>query len=121
MILISPFQPHYLGHKSTDFLAHGYNGGGASYSLSHEAAKAMVENGDMFPEACHVDGEIEDLDIGRCLEAFRIYPMDLRDKEGKLRFHPDHPIKLLAGDQSALMVYSYTKENYTFGHYQVHF
>ena len=66
-----PAMPHYLGHKSTDFLPHGYNSGGAGYVLSKEAVRLVVEKGDAYPESCPVDGGIEDLDMGRCLAQFR--------------------------------------------------
>ena len=62
---------YYFGHTSHDFLRKGYNSGGAGYVLSSAAARALVENGDQFADSCPVDGAIEDLDIGRCLEALR--------------------------------------------------
>lgn len=69
--LYDPGKPVYLGHTSQDLLPRGYNSGGAGYVLSSEAVRLMVEQGDKFPSYCSVDGAIEDLDIGRCLQAFR--------------------------------------------------
>ena len=38
-----PTQAHYIGGRSMDILKHGYNGGGAGYLLSREAARLIVE------------------------------------------------------------------------------
>ena len=114
---LDPRKPHYVGGRSLDFLKHGYNGGGAGYLLSWEAARSVVEESDRFN--CALDRGYEDLEIGKCLENFHIYPIDTRDSEQRLVFHPDHPIKLLAGEGNAPDVYTYTKGNVTFGNQQV--
>ena len=38
-----PSEAHYIGGRSTDLLKHGYNGGGAGYLLSREAARLIVK------------------------------------------------------------------------------
>ena len=103
----------YIGAPSGDFLQHGYNSGGAGYVLSKEAAGLMIESSDLF--GCTLDGGFEDLEIGRCLSKFHIFPVDTKDVEGKLTFHPDHPLRLLEGKMEHFQAYTYTKFNTTFG------
>ena len=50
---------------------------------------------------------------------FRVYPAETKDDRGRIRFHPDNPIKLLLGDFNALSVYQYMKDNFTFGQHDV--
>ena len=50
--LFDPEEPHYIGWKSFDNLAHGYNSGGAGYALSKAAVKLLVEKGFDRPDAC---------------------------------------------------------------------
>ena len=103
----------YIGGTSSEFLPHGYNGGGAGYVLSKEAARMMIELGDHF--GCTLDGGFEDLEIGRCLSKFRVFPVNTRDEENRLTFHPDHPLRLLEGHMEHFNAYTYTRGNVTFG------
>ncbi|KAK2174488.1 hypothetical protein NP493_799g05029 [Ridgeia piscesae] len=96
-----------------DFISTGYNGGGAGYLLSNEAARTVVERGTEV--RCKQDGTIEDLDMGRCLAKFGIFPKNTRDAQDRYVFHCDHPIKLLEGKGNAPSVYTYTRGNRTFG------
>lgn len=114
---LDPKKPHYIGGRSTDFLKNGYNGGGAGYLLSWEAARSVVEESDRF--GCALDRGYEDLEMGKCLANFHIYPIDTRDENQRVVFHCDHPLKLLAGESNAPDVYTYQKGNVTFGNRQV--
>ena len=118
--LLARFDPataHYIGGRSMDLLRTGYNGGGAGYVLSAAAARLVVERGD--GAGCRRDGAIEDLDMGDCLARLGVFPIDTRDQRRRLVFHPDHPLKLLTGDRSALSVYTYSVGNHTFGNARV--
>ncbi|KAI0213497.1 Glycoprotein-N-acetylgalactosamine 3-beta-galactosyltransferase 1-B [Lamellibrachia satsuma] len=108
-----PNKPHYVGGRSMDLIRNGYNGGGAGYLLSHEAARLVVERGTEV--RCPQDGSIEDLDMGRCLAKFGIVPKNTHDSQDRYLFHCDHPIKLLAGTGNAPSVYTYSRGNRTFG------
>ena len=114
-----PRKPHYVGGRSMDFISTGYNGGGAGYLLSNEAARTVVERGTEV--RCKQDGTIEDLDMGRCLAKFGIFPKNTRDAQDRYVFHCDHPIKLLEGKGNAPSVYTYTRGNRTFGNPNVRF
>ena len=112
-----PAKPHYVGGRSMDLLPNGYNGGGAGYLLSNEAARLVVES--RSTGRCPQDGSIEDLDMGRCLAKFGIYPKNTLDSQNRMVFHCDHPLKLLAGTGNAPSVYTYARGNRTFGNRQV--
>lgn len=44
---------------------------------------------------------------------FRIFPEETRDEYHRVTFHPDHPLKLLLGDEHS--AYQYSVKNFTFG------
>lgn len=67
-----PSLPHYVGGRSMELLRHGYNGGGAGYALSRGAVQKIVEEGHLYPKGCKQDGGMEDLDVGACLEQFKV-------------------------------------------------
>ena len=114
--MLSGYDPDrgmYFGHTSGEFLPKGYNSGGAGYVLSREATRLFSESSDKME--CTLDGGFEDVEIGKCLSRFRIYPTGTRDANGLMTFHPDHPIKLLMGQAEHLAFYVYSKGNQTFG------
>ena len=105
-----PQKAHYIGGMSAALLPHGYNGGGAGYTLSREALKLIVAEGHRSPTACRPHGDFEDLEMGRCLASFKVFPVDTRDRDFRLTFHPDHPYKILAGVGDARSTYTYRKD-----------
>jgi len=100
---------HYIGGPSSAILPHGYNGGGAGYVLSKEAVRMIVEEGPRHPERCRSRGEFEDVEIGRCLSTWNVHPIDTRDLDMRLTFHPDHPYKIFANVGDARRTYTYRK------------
>ncbi len=110
-----PQKPHYVGGRSMDLLRHGYNGGGAGYALSVAAVQMTVEEGYKFPKGCKQDGGVEDLDMGACLEQFKVYPVDTKDSQSRMTFHPDHPYKIFANLGDNKRVYTYNKSGSVHG------
>lgn len=107
--LYDPNKAHYIGGKSGDILPQGYNGGGAGYTLSKGALQLIVQEGHRFPTSCRPRGDFEDLETGRCLAAFSVYPVETRDINFRLTFHPDHPYKIFGNLGSARNTYTYRK------------
>ena len=97
---------HYIGSNEQVILPHGYNGGGAGYVLSKEAVRLMVEDGPRYHEMCRPTGAFEDVEIGRCLSAFDIYPINTLDLDKRLTFHGDHPHKIFAGIKDARNIFT---------------
>ncbi|XP_076457813.1 glycoprotein-N-acetylgalactosamine 3-beta-galactosyltransferase 1-like isoform X2 [Babylonia areolata] len=90
----SPDNPVYLGHhyQSKRWKAgNGYMSGGASYVLSRQALRIMVEKG--LPEnggVCRPQEPDEDVEVGKCLYALGIQPHTTVDVYGRETFHPGH-------------------------------
>ena len=59
--------PGYTGYHFKAFVYNGYNSGGAGYAISRQGVKQMIEYG-YQKGLCAMNGEVEDLEIGRCLE-----------------------------------------------------
>lgn len=90
--------PKYIGQKIATNIPGGYQSGGAGYVLSKAAVSKMFENSTQLKIHCKTDGSIEDVDIGSCLAGFGVYPEDMRDAEGKQRFHSQNPLRILSAD-----------------------
>ena len=60
-------RPGYMGYHLKVYLYQGYNSGGAGYILSKEGFRQVMENG-YSRGLCETTGEVEDYEIGKCLE-----------------------------------------------------
>ena len=60
-------EPAYMGYHFRFFVLQGYNSGGAGYVLSKQGLKQLVTEG-YAKGKCEMDGEVEDMEIGKCLE-----------------------------------------------------
>ena len=97
---------------------HGYNSGGAGYLLSAKAVEMLLQHLQR-KGFCPPEGLIEDLDLAKCLAKLKIYPKNTLDEEGRITFHSLNPYPLLAGDPTLSSVYTYSKNNVSFGYRHV--
>lgn len=66
--------------------------GGSGYVLSREAVRRLVEIAFNDPTICYnKDKEMEDIEIGRCLENVNVTAPDTRDSRHRPRFLPLGP------------------------------
>ncbi|XP_071400020.1 LOW QUALITY PROTEIN: glycoprotein-N-acetylgalactosamine 3-beta-galactosyltransferase 1 [Centroberyx affinis] len=84
-----PEKPLYLGRRFTPFIQQGYMSGGAGYVLSKEALRRFV--GGFKSGECDHYSTIEDIALGKCMEAMKVPPTDSRDLKGRQTFHPYPP------------------------------
>lgn len=87
----------YLGRTINNILPKGYASGGAGYIISDKAAGLLVRNASSFPTECRRDGGYEDVEIGKCLSKFGVYPEKEVDTSGRLVFHSDNPFLVFQG------------------------
>ncbi|XP_076469497.1 glycoprotein-N-acetylgalactosamine 3-beta-galactosyltransferase 1-like [Babylonia areolata] len=85
-----PRTPVYLGHLFKQYHPQGYMSGGASYVLSREALKMMIEDG-YRKNKCAPRGRFEDVEVGKCLHAAGVPSFNSRDRFGRDTFHPLKP------------------------------
>lgn len=90
--------PIHFGYKinQPDALKHGYFSGGAGYVLSknalHRFSEAMsLPAGDIRNCAFDSDKGVENLEIGKCMEALGVVAGDTRDETKRERFFPNTP------------------------------
>ncbi|KAJ8290645.1 hypothetical protein GJAV_G00015780 [Gymnothorax javanicus] len=82
-------KPIYFGRRFRPFVAQGYMSGGAGYVLSKEALRRFVQG---FHEGkCTHFSSIEDMALGKCMEAMKVEAGDSRDKIKRETFHPFDP------------------------------
>ena len=84
----------YFGRRFKPYVRQGYMHGGAGYVLSREALDRLVQTAMNDTQQCLPEGayyNIEDVEIGRCLESVGVLAGDSRDEHGKERFHPFPP------------------------------
>ncbi|KAK7500012.1 hypothetical protein BaRGS_00008860, partial [Batillaria attramentaria] len=84
-----PATPVYLGHPYKWIVKGGYMSGGASYVISREALKLLVEQG-IQKNKCRQSGS-EDVALGSCLHAIGIPSYNSLDRYGRETFHPLQP------------------------------
>lgn len=88
----SPETPIYLGAKFKKFVKQGYMSGGAGYVLSKEAVRRFVVEGIPNPKYCRAeDSEMDDIELGKCMEKLNVTAGDSRDLDGKGRMFPLDP------------------------------
>ena len=79
-------KPQYFGHHFEHlYMLNGYNSGGSGYVLSREALKRFGPN-HRKNDNCDLDGQDEDVAIGRCMEALRVRVGNTADEKGAIRF-----------------------------------
>lgn len=93
--------PIYFGYKmkQIDAVKRGYFSGGAGYVLSqnalHRFSDAMTHRSTMSNKTpnCRVDIDkgVEDLEMGKCMEALGVFAGDTRDEHKRGRFFPMSP------------------------------
>lgn len=94
--------PIYFGYKLNDAsaLKRGYFSGGAGYVLSqnalHRFADAMTHRSTLsasHTQNCRIDTDtgVEDLEMGKCMEALGVLAGDTRDEMHRGRFFPNTP------------------------------
>ncbi|KAJ8354491.1 hypothetical protein SKAU_G00220580 [Synaphobranchus kaupii] len=102
-------RPIYFGRRFKPFIAQGYMSGGAGYVLSKEALRRFVE-GFRVGKCTHFSS-IEDLAMGKCMEAMGVEAGDSRDKKKRETFQPftpqNHLNKVLGSKQSWYWGYGY--------------
>ncbi|XP_067282328.1 glycoprotein-N-acetylgalactosamine 3-beta-galactosyltransferase 1 [Pseudorasbora parva] len=82
-------EPLYFGRRFAPFVAQGYMSGGAGYVLSKEALRRFVKG---FADGlCTHNTEVEDIGLGKCMEAMKVRMGDSRDVLGRQTFHPFPP------------------------------
>ncbi|KAL5279070.1 C1GALT1.2 family protein [Megaselia abdita] len=87
-----PMSPIHLGCKFKPFVKQGYMSGGAGYVLSKEALRRFVEIGIPDPKYCkQEEDEMDDVEIGKCLEKLNVTAGDSRDWNGRGRMFPFIP------------------------------
>lgn len=88
----SPQKPIHLGFKFKTFVKQGYMSGGAGYVLSKEAVQRFVVEGIPNPDICEQnETDLDDVEIGRCLEKLNVTAGDSRDVKGRGRMFPFIP------------------------------
>ncbi|XP_056416051.1 glycoprotein-N-acetylgalactosamine 3-beta-galactosyltransferase 1-like [Hyla sarda] len=93
-------QPIYFGKRFKPFVKQGYMSGGAGYVLSKESLQRFVEG---FKSGnCSHRSEVEDLELGQCMETMGVTPGDTRDNEERETFHPFTPEYHLTRSFSAI-------------------
>ncbi|KAG9328961.1 hypothetical protein JZ751_004312 [Albula glossodonta] len=106
--------PIYFGRRFHPFVRQGYMSGGAGYVLSREAVRRFVEA--FQTGRCTHSSPIEDLALGRCMEAVRVKVGDSRDEQKRETFHafpPEiHVVRKTSPKRSWQLSYDYypTKE-----------
>ncbi|KAL5277676.1 C1GALT1.2 family protein [Megaselia abdita] len=87
-----PLSPLYLGCKFKRYVSQGYMSGGAGYILSKEALRRFVEIGLPDRKYCkQEDDEVEDVEMGRCLEKLNVTAVDTLDENMRERMLPLDP------------------------------
>ena len=87
-LLLSYFksrEPVYLGQNFKYFTRQGYHSGGAGYVISKHALGKLL-NG-INTGNCPIDGNDEDVDIGRCLDSQGVVAYDTTDRFNSETFH----------------------------------
>ena len=79
-----------------------YNNGGAGYVLSRPAARLIESGLRDRPDDCHMVGEWEDVEIGRCLHSFNVLPAATQDSQHRMRFHSENPLHFLESEEHSL-------------------
>ncbi|XP_015266431.1 PREDICTED: glycoprotein-N-acetylgalactosamine 3-beta-galactosyltransferase 1 [Gekko japonicus] len=85
----SPEEAIYFGRRFKPYVKQGYMSGGAGYVLSKEALRRFVNA--FKTNKCSHSSSIEDLALGKCMEAIGVKAGDSRDTSGKETFHPFVP------------------------------
>ncbi|XP_073519375.1 glycoprotein-N-acetylgalactosamine 3-beta-galactosyltransferase 1-like [Phyllobates terribilis] len=93
-------QPIYFGKRFKLFVKQGYMSGGAGYVLSKEALQRFVEG--FRSGKCIHRSDVEDLELGHCMETMGVVPGDSRDDEKRETFHLYSPEYHLTSTFSAL-------------------
>lgn len=100
----------YFGFRFKTYVKQGYMSGGSGYALSRQSLKLLVEDGiQKNLSACSLEqDEVEDLNIGSCLEKVKVQAGDTRDSKGRPRFIVYPPDHFLQGNEVGWL------ENYTY-------
>ena len=65
-------------------MPYGHAGAGAGFVLSAKALESLLAYGH-----CNQKGGFYDLAVAQCLHVLKIYPEDIRDRNGMRLAHPD--------------------------------
>ncbi|XP_071990941.1 glycoprotein-N-acetylgalactosamine 3-beta-galactosyltransferase 1-like isoform X2 [Engystomops pustulosus] len=82
-------QPIYFGKRFKLLVKQGYMSGGAGYVLSKESLRRFVEG--FRTGNCTHRSELEDVELGKCMETMGVVPGESRDDEGRETFNPFTP------------------------------
>ncbi|KFB49838.1 AGAP012265-PA-like protein [Anopheles sinensis] len=97
-----PDLPIYFGSKFRypDYVKQGYFSGGAGYVMSREAVRRFYDKALEDEAVCPLNREVEDLELGKCMEGVNVTAGDSRDELGRKRFLPFQPVDHLTGSVS---------------------
>lgn len=96
-LFLYPYDPEssvYFGCRFKAFFSQGYMSGGGGYVLSRDALRRLNLFAMNSTTTCKLNGDSEDMQIGRCLQDVGVVAGDTRDFQGHHRFLPVSPLEM---------------------------
>ncbi|EDV39551.2 uncharacterized protein Dana_GF24419 [Drosophila ananassae] len=96
-LFLYPYDPEssvYFGCRFKAFFSQGYMSGGGGYVLSRDALRRLNLFAMNSTTTCKLNGDSEDMQIGRCLQDVGVVAGDSRDFQGHHRFLPVSPLTM---------------------------
>lgn len=93
-------QPVWIGFVYSHAIKEGFMSGGASYVLSREAVRLLVEEGygKNLPGCPQTGGHADDMNLGVCLAALGVPLANTLDRLGRHTFHTHSAHNYVSGD-----------------------
>ncbi|KAK3100254.1 hypothetical protein FSP39_016982 [Pinctada imbricata] len=96
-------EPGYIGYHFRAHLTHGYHSGGAGFVISRKGLDQMMTQG-YERGLCTITGEVEDMEIGKCLQIAGVPVLSSLDKFDRQTFHPEDFVRHITGSYPAWLV-----------------